>query len=250
MIGFKGQQQSRNFFGKMNSLTKEILQEPRSAAVFKSFVETSIRDRVGTVEGKKNNLLRKGLDKQLVEEALPLGLLCDSYFESDPEVIVKHVLGNQNYDAEIIDHRKNPAPFNLLEITQAHEGEVENLRMEFLLNNGYSCATGKVQKSGTNRTGKQIKIDNGAADHRDLLNAKLCLIRQVFNKKIKKTYGNNTGLLIVFDDYMSISKKRRVDDIFALKEVLDKFVKEDNPFCWIGIIGWSGRTFVECKVDR
>lgn len=229
----------------MRPLTKEMLQEPRSAADYKSFVETSIIERVGTVEGKKNNLLRKGLDKPLVEEAFPLGLLCTSYFESDPKVTVKHVLGNQKFDAEIIDRRKNPAPFNLLEITQAHEGEDANTRMEFLLNNGYVCTTGKVQKSGTKHTGKYIRIDNEAADHEDLLNAELSLIRQAFNKKIKKNYGNNTGLLIVFDDFLAISKKVRVDDIIALKEVLNEIVKEHNPFCWIGIIGWSGRTIVE-----
>lgn len=49
---------------------------------------------------------------------------------------------------------------------------------------------------------------------------------------------------------MAISNKKRVDDVYALKEVLNKFIKEYTPFCWIVIIWWSGRIFVECKVER
>ena len=229
----------------MESISEEDLQIPRSAADFRSFVEEAIGRMGSTREGKELIRLKKGIAKQLVEEALPLCLLCDSYFKTDPMVTVKHVLGNQNYDAIITDKRPQPAPFRYLEITQAHEGENEHLRMLALQRDGHVNVLGNVRKKGTKRTGITVEVKNEAKQHNEVLAIELERIKEAVNRKVGKPYPQNSGLLVVFDDYIAIKDE---DDVAALKEVLRDGGRKLNEFCWIGAVGWSGKIFLERKL--
>lgn len=227
---------------ELQPISENDLQIARSAAEFRSWVEQAIETMGSTTEGKQQVRFRKGIAKPLVEEALPLSLLCDSYFNSDHRVTIRHVLGNQNYDAVIIDERPNSAPFRYLEITQAHEGENEHLRMLVLERNGHVNMLGDVRKTGTKHTGITVEVENEAKDHRKVLAAEIERIREAINRETGKSYPKGTGLLVVFDDYIAIKDDY---DVAALREVLREGAKKLKEFCWVGAVGWSGRTFVD-----
>jgi hypothetical protein len=229
----------------MQSITEKDLQVPRSAAEFRPFVETAIESICSCLDGKLQIRFRKGIAKPLIEEALPLGLLCKCYFKADPRVTVKHVLGNQNYDAEIVDNRPWPAPFRYIEITQAHQGENEYLRMLALDRDGHVNVLGGVRKTGTKHTGITVEVENEAKRHSDVLAAELKRIREAISRKAGKSYPGNTGLLVVFDDYVAIKDD---DDVAALRGVLREGTMKVKEFCWIGAAGWSGKTFVDQNV--
>ena len=113
----------------MVELTEEQLQKERSAAEFLPWVEGLLQTLGASPEGKTTVRFRRGLAKRLVEEALPLGILALHHYCSSEEVRLRLVLGNQNHDAVIDDQRANPSPFSFVEVTQAHAGEEEHLRM-------------------------------------------------------------------------------------------------------------------------
>ncbi len=229
----------------MKSISEQDLQVPRSAAGFRSFVEGVLEQLGSTPEGKEQIRFRQGIAKPLVEEALPISLLCELYFKTDPLVTIQHVLGNQNFDAIIDDKRSDPAPFSYLEITQAHEGENEHLRMLALKRYGHVSVFGDVRKTGTKHTGITVEVNNQAKSHAEVLATELKRVKEAVYRKVGKAYPANTGLLIVFDDYIAI---KDAADLAALKSVLLEGAQNLSEFRWIGAVGWSGKTLVEQKL--
>jgi hypothetical protein len=132
--------------------------------------------------------------------------------------------------------------FRYLEITQAHEGENEHLRMLALDREGHVNLLGKVRKTGSKHTGITVDVENEAKRHSDVLAGELERVKKGLNRKMGKSYRENTGLLVVLDDYVAIKDQ---DDVAALKTVLREYAQKLDTFCWIGAVGWSGKTFVE-----
>src|SRR6056297_3630897 len=89
-------------------LTEVELERSRSADEFFSWVHNIIATAGKEPEGKTSIRLKRGLFKPLMEELLPLALMCKGFFNCDPRVEITPLLGNQNYDATVIDRRPNP----------------------------------------------------------------------------------------------------------------------------------------------
>ena len=227
----------------MDILTKEELEVPRSADQFLAWVEHKI-DYLHTIkEGKQVIRYRQGFAKELIEEAFPIGIFCLHHFKSSPDVKVQHIVGNQTYDAIVTDLRENKSPISFLEVTQAHEGENEHLRMLVLERNGHVSSLGTVAKAGTKQTGINVHVANEAKSHSEILNNELDKIKEAAKRKLGRTYPNGTALLIVFED-------RLVDWSIEDSKAMDMFVKDNIlqyliNFRWVALVGWSKRTYLE-----
>lgn len=200
-----------------------------------------------TDAGKHVIRFRKGLAKPLVEEALPLGIFASHHFGNSDDVTIALVLGNQNHDALIEDHREHKAPFSFVEVTQAHEGENEHLRMLALEREGHVSLLGPVQKSGTKATGIHVEVEDVAVRHYTVLQRELDLIEAAIRRKAGKPCPPDTALLVVFDDYISIKKE---SDRAALRSRIQPLLSCLGNFRWLAVLGWSKRTFIEFDLAK
>lgn len=229
----------------MAFVTKDELETPRKASEIRPWVDNKIEEIGTTEEGKHAVRFREGLLKELTEEALPLGIFCEQYFGNSEEVIITHNVGSQNYDATIEDQRDNKTTLEFLEITQAHEGEYAHLRMLILEKEGHVNALGTVAKEGTKHTGMTIEVENEAVEHKVTFNNEAKRISDAAERKSRKEYPHNTGLIITCDDYIAFRDEVDVNNLseFIQYEVLPKL---DN-FNKVFIIGWSSKTYLEFK---
>jgi hypothetical protein len=231
----------------MNELTSEELQAPRTAAQFLPWVEQRMAAVAATDAGKHAIGFRKGLVKPLVEEALPLGIFAAHHFWGSDNVTIALVLGNQNYDATIEDHRAQKSPFSFIEVTQAHEGENEHLRMLVLEREGHVSLLGPVHKSGTKATGIHVEVEGVALRHATVLQRELDRVEAAILRKTGKPYPPDTALLVVFDDYISIKDE---SDLEALRSRIQPLLSCLENFRWLAVVGWSKRTFLEFDLAR
>lgn len=227
----------------MTYVTKEELETPRKASEVRQWVDIKIEEIGSSDEGKHAVRFREGLLKELTEEALPLGIFCEHYFEGSDDVIVTHTIGNQNFDVTIEDKRTNKTTLEHLEITQAHEGEDAHLRMLVLEKEGHVNSLGAVTKQGTKHTGITIEVENEAIEHGVTFDNEAQRILAAAERKSGKEYPNNTGLVIICDDYIAFRDENDRDQ-------LSTFVQENaltmlNNFSKVFVIGWSSNTYLE-----
>ena len=227
----------------MTHITREELELPRKASAIRQWVDAKIEEIGATKEGKRAVRFREGLTKELTEEALPLGIFCEEYFDSSDQVTIQHCIGNQTYDATIDDQRETKTTLKYLEITQAHEGEDAHLRMLKLEEDGHVNSLGKVTKSGTKHTGITIDVENEAVEHGVTFNNELQRIHDAAERKSVKEYPDDTGLIIICDDYIAFHEDTDVEKLhdYAVKEVFPML----SNFSMVFIIGWSSKTFLE-----
>lgn len=224
------------------NLSPEEIQTPRGAADLYPWVLDRIESIKATPNGKSAIRFRKELCKPLIEELLPLGLLCECFFERSPEVRVELVLGNQNYDAIVTDQRRNAVVFpQRIEVTQSHEGEDEHLRMLHLEQEGHVSLFGPVRKSGTKKTGISVSVENEAKSHTEVVNRQRTLVQEAIDRKLTRTYEPDTALLVVFDDLIAI---RNDSDCGVFRNLLlDNRATLLGRFAWVGVIGWRKKCF-------
>jgi len=231
----------------MSELSREELAMPRTAAQYLLWVDSRIEELAATPQGKRAVRFRTGLAKPLVEEALPLGIFAQHHFGGSDSVDIRLVLGNQSYDAIVEDNRDAKSPFSFVEITQAHAGEDEYLRMLALDREGRVSALGPVHKVGTKATGIYVDVENVGVTHSDILEAELARVESAITRKLGKAYPSNTALLVVFDDHISI---RDENDKDALRARITPLLPDVDNFCWLAIVGWTRRTFEEFDLVR
>jgi len=70
-----------------------------------------------TDEGLEAFRLQKGLLKKIPEEIAPLAIWGEYKFGNTDSVFLQPVIGNQNYDAKVIDNRIVPVSETYIEIT-------------------------------------------------------------------------------------------------------------------------------------
>ena len=226
----------------MPELTAEELEKKRSAAELLPWVEDMLKELGSTEDGKAAGRFRRGLAKQLVEEALPLGIFAMHHYGASEEVSLQLVIGSQNHDAVITDQRSNPSPFSYVEITQAHAGEEEHLRMLALGKHGHVNLLGPVTKTGTKATGIEVEVESVALSHQEVLERQLGLVEAAVLRKTQKKYPEGTALLVVFDDYVAVNC---VEDTEILRSRLEPLLPGLSRFDWLVLVGWSKRTFLE-----
>src|SRR3989338_556590 len=152
-----------------NTLTKELLEEEKSAADYLSWVESPIAAVKLEPDGLRKIRYREGLAQELMYEALPIGLLAISFFEASEQVIIRLKVGSQPYDAEVIDGRQNCMTIRYLEVTMALEGEDDYLRLKMLHETGEVSGLTKVQKTRDRKIGLQVQIPREAVSQQEAL---------------------------------------------------------------------------------
>jgi len=224
-------------------VTKSELETPRTAADIKIWAEAKIMNIRKTTNGI--NALHRGvrLLKELTEEALPLGVFCERFYNKSQHVIVQHVIGEQNFDAKVEDSRVNKSPLKYIEITQAHEGEDRHSRMLYLEKEGHVSVFGKVVKTGTQRTGAIIEVEAGMLEQTELISNEIRRIDEAVSRKSSKQYPPNTGLVIMFDDCIGFDSQQ-------VKEQLSEHAQENylaqlSNFHMVFLVGWFKNVFLE-----
>lgn len=212
--------------------TKNELETPRPAKDLLPWAIERINEIGATRDGK--SILRLGKDrmvKMLAEEVLPIGIFAARHFDASSNVIVQPIDGNQNYDAVVTG---DPL-IGHIEITQAHEGELDHLRMLILERDGRVGVFDEITKSGTKKTGLVLKNEPQAKSHHEVVDEELTRILEAAQRKVGKQYPSDTALVIPFED-PAINDTSDVDllDQFIHKHVL----REAQQFCFLGVVGW------------
>lgn len=154
--------------------------------------------------------------KELTDEALPMALFAQRYYDGSPDVSITHVVGRQKYDATVEDRRANPSLIQFIETTVSDRDYMESLRMEMLNRDGSVPAYGEVRAEG--RKGQRIVLEakSIAENHDEIREQHIAAVIDVVNGKAAKKYPDNTALVVRVDDAVPF---REEDDVAALDEV-------------------------------
>jgi hypothetical protein len=82
-------------------LTAADIQQPRSPRALRRFVLDHTEAVRADLQERRLGLLRKGLYKQFLDEIVPLS--CFAVLAYQEDVLVQPILGNQGYDADVLD---------------------------------------------------------------------------------------------------------------------------------------------------
>ena len=227
----------------MIPLTQTELETPKTAAELHLWVKSKIEEISGTREGKRAIRMSIGLAKILVEESLPLALFANHYFDASSKVVIKQVIGSQPYDASISDERDQPSSLQFVEVTQAHEGENEYLRMVVLQEIGHVSVLGRVRKKDTKHRGLKVEVENEAKYHSEVVTDHLSRIEAAVARNSKKKYPEHTGLVIAFDDSIAF---RKPEDLTQLENWARQNLIPCLPyFELVSLVGASGKSHVK-----
>jgi hypothetical protein len=186
--------------------------------------------------------IEKILIKAFFEEMKPLGHLARHKYLERPGFSLRPKIGDQNYDAEIIDASSGDENITRVEFTSTYRDDNFALRLEYLGRHGDVYWTGHVWRDGTKASGGQVHVVPDFEDHQILLDKMLDTIEARVANKLGKPYASNTILAIVFNDSILYHEtdlpqlQPHFRDIMLSQQTLKKF-------CDVFIIGASGRTF-------
>ena len=227
-------------------LTPEILEESHTAKDYLSWAESLVQRLKAEPDGLEQVNMRIGLAKELVNEAIPIGLLATHYFDKSDEVQIALKTGSQSFDATVSDTRVNGSSVSYLEVTLAHEGETEYLRMRHLHETGAVSGLGTVTKHGTRRTGLTVEVDNEMVSQLEVLQRERDRLSKAIDRKLGKPYPCNTLLLVGFDDTMAWD---RSDNIANLNEVLVEYAPKLRLFHSVAVVGICKGLFLHRKTS-
>lgn len=220
-------------------LTQQELETPRSAAEMLAWVDAA-HGRFNTKDLRTQAREGKHFANELILEARPVALFAQRYFDASPEVIIRHVLGNQNYDGTVDDKRQNPSSVRCLEVTTTLKTYEDSLRMELLNKQGHVPAYGPVTAEGPRHKRVSIKAEGLAREHEAIRADHLKRVQDAVERKAKKGYEKNTALVVAVDDSVPF---REVEDVKALdilaRDVLVPTLKASN-FSLLALEGSNG----------
>jgi len=224
-------------------LTNEILEESHTAKEYLLWAKGLVEQLKSKTNGLEMIRLRVGLAKELMNEAIPIGILASKYFDKSDEVRINLKIGSQNYDAVISDYRKQPSAVSFIEVTLAHEGEDQYLRMLHLHKKGEVSGLGRVIKRGTKKTGLDVKVGRELLSQAEVLQRERSLLIKAIEKKLEKKYPQNTLLLLAFDDVMAFDRK---DNIQNLEDVIVERMSSLRVFHTVAVVGLHKGLYI-CK---
>lgn len=224
---------------------REHVEVARTAEELIAWIE-SVEDQFGADDAATNSdRIEKDLIKPFYEEIRPLGHLAHHKYRGKPDVSLRPKIGNQSYDAEIIDRSSGDEHITRVEFTSGYRDHDLDLRLEYLDQHGGVFMTGPpAQRNGTRASGGQVEVVPECVDHQILLDKMLDTIKARVANKLGKPYTADTILAIVFDDYILYREtdlpqlQPRFRDIMLSQQTFSKF-------CGVFILGASGRTFWE-----
>lgn len=225
----------------------EELTEKRTPYELWNWLIQKVNQICSTKEGEKAFRLQKGTFlKKLVEEVTPLAIFGKHKFGDTKQVFLQPFIGNQPFDAKVIDKRTEPAFETYVEITQAHEGEDAYLRRCELLKKGivYSYATVIKKGKGKHRS---VSIPPEATSVEERVENELGRILIGAQKKEHIDYPANTSLIIFFEDATPFQE-------VINNEKLDSFVNEnivnlDLRFSTLYLVGQLEYVFREYPIN-
>jgi hypothetical protein len=222
-------------------LRKEDCEVARTAEQLISWID-SVHERFGANETYKEFArLGKGLTKQFYEEILPLGLLARHKYLGQP-FLLRSIIGNQNYDAEIIP--EGGGILRRLEFVNTYHDYDLALRMEYLTLHGHVPLTGPIRRLGTRAARGQVHVESNMVDHEERLGNQLSAIQRAVGDKLSKKYNQSTLLAVVIDDWGPVNPEK---DSSRLKEFVQETIVKPvlDKFKGLFILGASGETFLE-----
>lgn len=223
------------------TLTNTDLEQPRTQAELRKWVDDLHRRFGQTNEGKRAVRLNRGKHvKKFKEEIWPLALFADAFYRGRSEVLFKPFIGSQpSYDAQIIEVSTGH-PLHYLEITQAFDsydervieastgqplqnqeikqkfdGYQNHLRMVHLVEHGRAPVTGpKLEQDKASGCVRETWPEVERHDH--LLARTFAAIQEAVCRKSLKPYGSHTSLIVEFEDhYIHSESDRRTLNDFA-----------------------------------
>ena len=196
-------------------LSKDDIEKIRTQEEFRRWADDLDSALGSTEEGVRAVRLNKGhLVKQFYEEAWPLALYADAFYAGRVDVVFQSIIGNQSYDALILD-KSDLRIIQCLQLTQTFDGYQRVLKMLHLEKYDWAPATGPPLRKtpGVEDIGEYPLI---TTDFNDGLDAELQKILMAVQRKSMMRYESNTSLIVVFED----------DYISRDYEALNRFVRE------------------------
>ncbi len=220
-------------------LTRQELETPRTAAEMRAWIDAA-HSRFNTKALRAEAREGRHFANELVLEARPMALFAYRYFGASPDVIIRHVLGNQNHDGTVEDKRQQPDSIRYLEVTTTLKTYEDSLRMELLSKHGHVAAYGPVTAEGPRYKRLSIKAEGMARAHKSIRADHLKLVQDAVERKAKKKYEENTVLIVAVDDSTPFREKEDVEALDKLaREVLVPMLKATN-FSLLALEGSNG----------
>jgi hypothetical protein len=236
-------------------ITKEQLEEKLPVKEFPTYVD-SLFEQVQRKEGGIEAIrLRKGLVKNLVEEALPIACFVTQKYGDNSDVFVQLYIGNQNHDAVIDDQRKHPSCVKFLEVTLttvvgAKDG-YEDFLFRYYLNKHGHAGTGNVKNHGSKNRGMDVELVRNAVSQIEVLNHERETIRAAIRRKLKSRnhYPKKSALVISFDDTYAFDRQ---DNQKNLSGVLAEYSKElsEHNFEIVAVVGINKGLYLEHRSSK
>lgn len=197
------------------TLNKTDLERPRTQAELRAWVEDLHRKFGQTQEGKRTvRLNHDDLVKRFKEEIWPLALFADAFYKGRADVLFKPVMGNQSYDALILEASAHEV-LHHLQITQSFDGFQNYLRMLHLVEHGRAPVTGAMLQKDK-ATGRVPETWPEAVPHDRVLAQTFEAILEAVQRKSQMRYESDTSLIIEFEDnHIHSESDRRTLDKFA-----------------------------------
>lgn len=126
---------------------------------------------------RADDRLEERLIKAFFEEIRPLGDLARHKYRGRPGLYLSPKIGDQDYDAWIIDRSSGAEKIVRVEFTSACRDEDFALRLELLDQHGDVYMTGPVWRNGTKASGGQVHVVPECEDHQVLLEKMLETIK-------------------------------------------------------------------------
>jgi hypothetical protein len=224
-------------------LTQQELETPRSAAEMLAWVEAA-HARFNTKSLRVAARSGKHFADVLVLEARPMALFAYRYYRASSQVIVRHVIGDQNYDGIVEDNRGTPGCIRYIEVTTTLKTYEDSLRMELLNKQGHVAAYGPVKAQGPRHNRISISAEGIAREHSSIRADHLSLVHNAVDRKSKKEYNAQTALVVAVDDSVAFSKP---DDVRALDDLANTRLLPlltGSNFCLLALEGSVGLNLV------
>lgn len=232
-------------------INRKDLEKERTASELLDWLIQKVNQTCSTKEGLKDFRLQKGLFKQLVEEIRPLAVFGNHRFGDTDQVFLQPVIGNQNYDARVIDKRTQPVSESYIEITQAHEGDDDYSRRVELLNKGFVPSKAPVIKEGKGKS-RTVSIPLEATSVEEGVKSELNRIINAAKRKASNDhYPPNTSLIIFFDDTALSEERLRILNYRTIdSSVKEEVMKLDLRFSCLYLVGEAKGVFREYPINR
>lgn len=219
-------------------MTKDEIETPRTAAEMLAWVESAL-GRFNTRELKAAAREGKHFAKELTDEALPIALFAKHYYQGSADVTIRHVIGNQQYDAVVEDNRQKPSRVRYIESTVSDRDYTESLRMEILNRDRSVAAYGPVRAAGPRGRRTVLEASSATINPEEVREQHLAAIIEVIKKKADKKYPDDTALVVRIDDATPF----REDGVDVLDEVARESVVpllSGRGFAVLALVGSLG----------